>query len=222
MAIAAFPEIAPGQSPTGEVPELPWPRPALRLIEGIADVAKPFDHPPSELVGLDLATVTSIGDDVDARAWDWAFMDQAELSDGDDAPSSLDGAERLAFVEPSAHRIPVMANPARSVVMHRAHRRTSQVRRRRLALGLLCGALLVLLALPISALGGRTVARSSSAITSATPQAYTVQPGDTLWTVAQRVDPGGDPRVLVAQLAAQTGSTTLIPGERLALPATGS
>jgi hypothetical protein len=47
---------------------------------------------------------------------------------------------------------------------------------------------------------------------------YTVRPGDTLWTIAERVDPSADPRPLVARLAAQTGSDNVVPGERIVLP----
>jgi LysM repeat protein len=47
---------------------------------------------------------------------------------------------------------------------------------------------------------------------------YTVRPGDTLWTIAQQVDPTSDPRPLVARLASQTGSEQVVPGERIVLP----
>jgi Tfp pilus assembly protein FimV len=47
---------------------------------------------------------------------------------------------------------------------------------------------------------------------------YVVRPGDTLWSIAARLEPGGDPRVLVAQLAAQVHGGTLLPGSRLRLP----
>jgi hypothetical protein len=48
---------------------------------------------------------------------------------------------------------------------------------------------------------------------------YVVQPGDTFWEIARRLDPSGDPRPLVARLVAAHGSPVLVPGERLALPA---
>jgi len=48
---------------------------------------------------------------------------------------------------------------------------------------------------------------------------YVVQPGDTFWEIARRLDRGGDPRPLVARLVAAHGSAVLVPGERLALPA---
>jgi len=47
---------------------------------------------------------------------------------------------------------------------------------------------------------------------------YTVKAGDTLWSIASRVFPSGDPRALVAELAAQINSTTAVPGEHLLLP----
>ncbi len=110
--------------------------------------------------------------------------------------------------------------PAGSRVGTRRRRRASvAVRRRRLLVGV-AGAALVLLALPLRAIGGSPV---PSAVAAATygrpgPVTYVVRPGDTLWTIAERVDPSGDPRPLVARLAAQVGSDTIVPGEQLRLP----
>lgn len=48
---------------------------------------------------------------------------------------------------------------------------------------------------------------------------YVVQPGDTLWRIARSVQPSGDVRPLVQQLADQRGGAALRAGERLVLPA---
>lgn len=47
---------------------------------------------------------------------------------------------------------------------------------------------------------------------------HIVQPGDTLWTIARRLQPTGDVRRLVDRLAAARGGAPLHVGERLALP----
>jgi hypothetical protein len=47
---------------------------------------------------------------------------------------------------------------------------------------------------------------------------YVVRPGDTLWSIATRLDPSGDPRPLVAELARQVHGGELLPGSRLDLP----
>ncbi len=91
-----------------------------------------------------------------------------------------------------------------------------EVRRRRTLLAVV-GALLIVLALPLSGTGGRSHA-AGSALVGSGPATYIVQPGDSLWSIAQRVDPSGDPRPLVARLAAATGAESVVPGEHLTLP----
>ena len=44
---------------------------------------------------------------------------------------------------------------------------------------------------------------------------YVVQPGDTLWSIAQRVAPGRDPRPLVDELSHRTGDEPLRAGQRI-------
>ncbi len=49
---------------------------------------------------------------------------------------------------------------------------------------------------------------------------YVARPGDTLWGIATRLDPGGDPRPLVDQMEAELHGGQLQAGQRLILPGT--
>ena len=49
------------------------------------------------------------------------------------------------------------------------------------------------------------------------PETYVVQPGDTLWSIAQELRPSDDPRVLVDELASRNGGSALEAGARLDL-----
>ena len=80
------------------------------------------------------------------------------------------------------------------------------------------GLLLIGLALPLGGIGGNSHAAGSTLAGAVKPFTYTVQPGDSLWTIAQRAVPNGDPRPVVAELAAQTGSYTVVPGEQIVVP----
>jgi hypothetical protein len=90
---------------------------------------------------------------------------------------------------------------------------SARVQRRRITLGVIVVVLLVLLMLPIRALGGQTVAGSAPIA----GQEYVVQSGDTLASIAQRVG-GGNVAALERQLAGEAGSTVLVPGEHLLIP----
>jgi LysM repeat protein len=79
------------------------------------------------------------------------------------------------------------------------------------------GILLIALALPLGGIGGHSHTIGSVPAENRTGT-YVVQPGDSLWSIAERVDPTADPRPLVAKLAAQVGSDTVVPGERIVLP----
>jgi nucleoid-associated protein YgaU len=46
---------------------------------------------------------------------------------------------------------------------------------------------------------------------------YVAQPGDTLWTIAQRLVPGTDPRPLVDRLAQLNGGASIHAGQRILL-----
>ena len=47
---------------------------------------------------------------------------------------------------------------------------------------------------------------------------YVARPGDTLWSIASKLQPGGDPRPLVAQLEQQLHGAELVAGDELKLP----
>jgi len=63
------------------------------------------------------------------------------------------------------------------------------------------------------ALGGSTLASLERRPPLTT---YVVRQGDSLWTVAQHLDPGHDPRPVVDDLAAARHGAPLVPGETIA------
>jgi len=84
-------------------------------------------------------------------------------------------------------------------------------RRRIAAVGIAVG-MLAVAGKAGAALGGPSLAgppRSPSTVT------YVVQPGDSLWAVAQRLAPGKDPRPIVDQLAKVRHGADLQPGETI-------
>jgi hypothetical protein len=92
-----------------------------------------------------------------------------------------------------------------------------RVRRRRVVLASLLAAfvlvLLTLLALPIRSFGGSTLAQ----IPAAPGQEYVVKTGDTLGSIAAQADPEHQGS-MVLQLARETGSRVVVPGEHLFIP----
>jgi len=97
------------------------------------------------------------------------------------------------------------------------------LRRRRLAaalVGLLASAGLFQVAhLGATLLGGGPLtAPEESTFHPVAAHVYVVQPGDTLWAIAQRAEPGTDPRALVQQLATELGSAGLRPGQAILVP----
>lgn len=120
---------------------------------------------------------------------------------------------RLVVVRTDSFAAPAPA-PARLPV-------ATVYRRRRLAAALLVATVAAALVL---AAGGLLASFGGGPLTAserpgAPAAVYVVQPGDTFWEIARRLDPAGDPRPLVARLVAAHGSPVLVPGERLALPA---
>lgn len=73
---------------------------------------------------------------------------------------------------------------------------------------------------PVPALATAATPTAGSAAAAARHAAsgYVVQPGDTLWSIARRLQPEGDLRPLVDQLVDRNGGTDLTVGQRLPIP----
>jgi hypothetical protein len=158
----------------------------------VAPLDNPWPKPVLRLVGP--SPVEPARDEADEDAWQ--ECEQAEeLSKADEGPWQEAGRRSEVFPwAPWARRLGAMV---------------------------LVGGLVAGLSLPLSALGGRPVSSGPPPLGASRPGhtvVYTVRPGDTLWSIASRMDPDGDPRPLVAELTEQLGATRVVPGERLVLP----
>ena len=58
----------------------------------------------------------------------------------------------------------------------------------------------------------------SSAVASTATPTVVVQPGDTLWSIAEEVAPGTDARIVVDQLIQLNGGRPIVPGQELVVP----
>jgi Tfp pilus assembly protein FimV len=80
------------------------------------------------------------------------------------------------------------------------------------AVGLVVWAVLQAVGGPYGMAGSPSGASPAAAVT------VEVAPGDTFWSIASRLRPGGDPRPLVDRLVAANGNRTLRVGEQLSVP----
>lgn len=102
---------------------------------------------------------------------------------------------------------------------HRVIMERTYVRRRR-AVAVVATALIAVLMSPLAAGAVRRGEPSAPAAQQVPPQVVVVQAGDTLWSIAERVRPGDDPREVAAEIATvnavQAGGLTV--GASLVVP----
>ena len=94
-------------------------------------------------------------------------------------------------------------------------------RRRRVVAAVVAVVLVVALTLLASAGVARLAGGGPSAAggPSSSDATVVVQPGDTLWSIAAEVAPRTDVRVTVDRLIALNGSSPIVPGQELVVPA---
>jgi nucleoid-associated protein YgaU len=98
---------------------------------------------------------------------------------------------------------------------HRAMHRT-YVRRRR-TVAIVGTALIAVLLSPLAA----GAVRRGEAPAAPAQQVVVVRAGDTLWSIAERVRPGADPRETIAEIERMNASVdpgAILPGQTLAVP----
>jgi Tfp pilus assembly protein FimV len=109
------------------------------------------------------------------------------------------------------------ARSVRPVPVRRRRRSAAVYRRRRTACaGLIAGAGLVLW-LIVHVLSG-SPAPTIGSTTDVAAHVYVVQPGDTLWSIADQLEPNADIRPLVDALNAEVHGQPIQPGEQLTIP----
>jgi nucleoid-associated protein YgaU len=119
-------------------------------------------------------------------------------------------------IEPEPAVTPTARRVAPRSVARRGHRPSDATYWRRRVVAVAVGlAALVMAAKAGAALGGSPLAvpERRPAVTR-----HVVQPGNSLWSIAARLDPGGDPRPVVDELSAARGGAPLVPGEVVTWP----
>jgi len=139
-----------------------------------------------------------------------------------------DGAGRLRVLPAPGPRRGLTPHPA--LAPHRTpalRRRPSAAvyRRRRLAAALLLSLVLSLAYLSLAHLGAAfpgsgplTASGGPGSAVAVADQLYVVRPGDTVWSIAHRFQPGGDERPLVDSLISELHGAALQPGQAIRIP----
>lgn len=125
----------------------------------------------------------------------------------------------LPGARPFRPRLVLVPPPGPAPAPIRPRREAPAVYRRRRA-AVLLGALALVFAVLLALGALPSFSHDATPVPRAAPVAahsYVVQPGDTLWSIARSLDPAGDPRPVVDQLADRNGGVALVAGQRLDL-----
>jgi len=123
-----------------------------------------------------------------------------------------------AIAHPTPHPRQVHIRPNLRVVRNVPRPSDAVYRRRRLGAVLLAAS--VVLAAAALTLSPSTTNASPAPVHSSTSveSVYVVQPGDTLWSIAQRAVPGHDVRPVVDDMVRTLGTATVVPGQSIDVP----
>lgn len=129
------------------------------------------------------------------------------------------GARRVRPSTDEERRLAVARDAA--LAPRQAIRAQTLARRRRTTLVLAGLLALVTLAVPLRALGAVTRSGQATPLGAPTGLAdgsrYTVAAGDTLWSIAAKVNAAA-PSAVAHELAVELGTTRVVPGERIRIP----
>jgi hypothetical protein len=121
--------------------------------------------------------------------------------------------QRVVYRQPVAHRRP----PSRRSPS------TSVYTRRRIMAAVVLTVVVLAVWVTLRSVGSAAVLTAPDAsrpMMSIGARTYVVQPGETFWSIARRLDPDGDPRPVVDRLVAAHDGNALQAGEVIVLPPT--
>ncbi len=134
-------------------------------------------------------------------------------------PARGDGEELAAYRARIASDALASAAPTPRVQAARQEARGRLVLRRRLLSLAVALAVAGAVVVGVAFFGAADVeADDGTGVFVGEPTTYVIQPGDTMWSIAETVAPGADPRPVVDRLVESNGSALLLVGHQLIIP----